>query len=295
MDWQGIWVPLVTPFTPDTQALDTAALAALVRQLSAQQVAGFVVCGSTGEAAMLSAAEQETALQTTLQAAGARPVLMGLSGVQPHAVAQRAAQLAADAPAVAGFLLAPPAYVKPSQAGLVDYYTCVADRLPRPLVVYDIPSRTGVRVATETLLQLAAHPQIVAVKDCSGDRLGAEAIVADGRLALLCGNDDELFDQLARGAAGGITVSAHLAAPQLVALQRLLAGQQLHAARALWRRLAPLTRALFAEPNPAPVKGALARQGRMAPALRAPLHPASGPAVDSVHAALAGLQEPVDA
>lgn len=289
MDWQGIWVPLVTPFTTDAGAVDTAALGRLVHHLSAQRVAGFVVCGSTGEAAMLSAAEQEAVLHTTLQAAVAQPVLMGLSGVQPRAVAQRAAQLAAAAPGVAGFLLAPPAYVKPSQAGLLDFFTAVADASPRPLVVYDIPSRTGVRMAIDTLLRLAAHPQIVAVKDCSGDREAAEAVLADGRLALLCGNDDELFDQLARGAAGGITASAHLATAHFVELHRLLATQQLCAAQALWRRLAPLTRTLFAEPNPAPVKAALARQGRLADVLRAPLLSAAAATADGVEAALAGL------
>lgn len=295
MDWQGIWVPLVTPFTTDTRAVDTAALGTLVRHLAAQGVAGFVVCGSTGEAAMLAAAEQDAALATTVQAASGRPVLMGLSGVQPQAVAQRAAQLAAAVPGVAGFLLAPPAYVKPSQAGLLDFFSTVADAAPRPLVVYDIPSRTGVRIQPETLLQLAAHPQIVAVKDCSGDRLAAEAVLADGRLALLCGNDDELFDQLARGAAGGITASAHLATAHFVELQRLLARQQLHAARALWQRLAPLTRALFAEPNPAPAKGALARQGWLADTLRAPLQPAAAATVDAVNTALARVLSPAGA
>lgn len=283
-DADGIWIPLVTPLRDG--AVDAPALTRLVRHLATQGVAGFVVCGSTGEAAMLSPDEQDRVLATTLDAAGGRPVLMGLSGVRPEAVAQRATHVATHHPGVAGFLLAPPPYVKPSQRGLLDFYTSVADASPRPLVLYDIPGRTGVRIEPATLLALAGHPRIVALKDCSGDRAAAEAILADGRLALLGGNDDELFDQLARGAAGGIVASAHLATADFVALQRDIRAGALDDARRRWRRLAPLTRALFAEPNPAPLKGALARQGWLADELRAPMQPAGADTVDRALALL---------
>lgn len=276
-DASGIWIPLVTPLR--NGAVDRPALARLVRHLALQGVAGFVVCGSTGEAAMLSPDEQDMVLATVLDAAGAAPVLMGLAGVRPDAVAQRSKDLAARHPGVAAFLLAPPAYVKPSQAGLLHFFGTVADAAPRPLVLYDIPARTGVRIETPTLLQLAGHANIVAVKDCSADRAAADGVLADGGLALLCGNDDELFDQLARGAAGGIVASAHVATASFVALHGHLQGGRLSQARALWRRLAPLTRALFAEPNPSPLKGVLARQGWMADELRAPMQPAASTTV----------------
>ena len=271
MDFAGLWIPLVTPFRDG--AVDRPALARLVRHLAAQGVAGFVPCGSTGEAAMLDADEIDAVLATTVDAAGGRPVIAGLSGVRPDAVAARARQLA-ERHAVAAFLLAAPAYVKPSQPGLADFFERVADASPRPLVVYDIPSRTGVRIEPATLLALAAHPNIAAVKDCSGDRAAAEALLADGRLALLAGNDDEVFDQLARGAAGAITASAHLATDRWVALVRAMAEGRLPDARTLWRTLAPLVRAAFVEPNPAPMKAALAAQGWIANELRAPMQPA---------------------
>ncbi len=274
--WQGIWLPLVTPLRDGR--LDLPALERLTRHLAAAGAAGFMPCGSTGEAAMLDANEQDQVLATVLDAAGGRPVVMGLSGlagVRPARVAARAQALAARFPALAGFLLTAPAYVKPSQAGIVDFFHHVADATPLPLVAYDIPSRTGVRIQPATLRALADHPRIRAVKDCSGDRAAADALLADGRLALLAGNDDEIFDQLARGAAGAIAASAHLATAQFVRLHALLRDQQLVAARQLWRRLAPLTAAAFAEPNPAPVKAALARQGWIANALRAPMHCAS--------------------
>lgn len=283
VDFSGLWIPLVTPFRDGRP--DLAALAALVRRLAAQDVAGFVVCGSTGEAAMLDGDEQQAVLAATLAAAGERPVMMGLAGVRPAVVAARAHALAAEH-RIAAFLLAPPAYVKPSQAGLADFLTTVADAAPCPLVAYDIPARTGVRIETATLLALADHPNIRAVKDCSGERAAAEAVLADGRLALLAGNDDELFDQLARGAAGGIVASAHLATAQFVRLQRLLAGQRLAEARALWRALQPLTRAVFAEPNPAPLKAALAAAGEIAGELRAPMRPAQPATAAAVVAAL---------
>lgn len=285
LDFQGIWLPLVTPFTADGRAVDTAALGRLVRHLAAQGAAGFVACGSTGEAAMLSEAEQATVLATTMDAAGGKPVLMGLAGVDASAIARRA-QALAQAHRPAGWLLAPPPYVRPSQAGLVAHFQTVASATPLPLVAYDIPARTGVRLQPATLLALADHPQIVAVKDCSADRAAAEALLADGRLALLGGNDDELFDQLARGAVGGITASAHLATAGFVRLAALLRdGGSIAEARALWRRLAPITQAAFAEPNPAVIKGALARQGWLAEVLRAPMLPAATASVDALLAA----------
>lgn len=279
MDFSGLWIPLVTPFRDG--AVDTPALARLVRHFAAQGVAGFVPCGSTGEAAMLDDDEVLRVLATTLDAAGGLPVIAGLAGVRPEHVAARARRLA-DALPIAAFLLTAPAYVKPSQAGIAHFFETVASASPRPIVAYDIPARTGVRIEARTLLALAGHPNLVAVKDCSGDRSAAEALLADGRLALLAGNDDELFDQLARGAAGGITASAHLRTADFVALHREVAAGHLPAARARWHALQPLVRAAFAEPNPAPVKAALAREGWIAEEVRAPMLRAAPATADAL-------------
>ncbi len=283
MDFSGLWIPLVTPFRGG--AVDTDALARLVRHYAAAGVAGFVPNGSTGEASMLDDDEQRRVLATTVDAAGGRPVIAGLAGVRPERVAERAQRLAETLP-IAAFLLTAPAYVKPSQAGIAHHFETVASASPRPIVAYDIPARTGVRIEARTLLALADHPNIAAVKDCSGDRAAAEALLADGRLALLAGNDDELFDQLARGAVGGITASAHLRTADFVALQRHFAAGRLAEARALWRTLLPLVRAAFAEPNPAPVKAALAREDWIADELRAPMQRASAATADALSAAI---------
>ena len=289
LSFEGIWVPLVTPFA--NGAVDHLALRRLVQLLAAQGVAGFMPCGSTGEAAMLDEAEQDAVLATVLAAAGDRPVIMGLAGTRPDRVAARARRLAEQQP-VAGWLLAAPPYVRPSQAALVQHFHTVASATPLPLVAYDVPARTGVRLQPATLLALAEHPQIRAVKDCSGDRAAAECLLADGRLALLGGNDDELFDQLARGAAGAVTASAHLATARFVQLHRLLQAGALADARALWRRLQPVTAAAFAEPNPAPVKSALAHQGWLQDALRAPMWPAGEATVAGLLAAVAAAEPP---
>ena len=238
---------------------------------------------------MLDEAEQDAVLASVLAVSGGLPVLMGLSGVRPERVAARARQLAAQHAGVAGWLLAPPAYVKPSQAALLRYFHTVADATALPLVAYDIPARTGVRIEPATLRALAEHPQIRAVKDCSGDRAAAEQVLEDGRLALLGGNDDELFDQLARGAVGAITASAHLATADFVHLHRCLADNRLAEARTLWRRLQPLTRTCFAEPNPAPIKAALARGGWLQDELRPPMLPASTGTAEALIRTLAPL------
>lgn len=286
IDWNGIWVPLVTPFRQGR--VDGPALKRLVGRLAGQGVAGFVACGSTGEAAMLDDAEQQAVLATVREAAADKPVLMGLSGVRPEQVAERAQRLARSA-VPDGWLLSPPSYVKPPQAGLVDFFHRVADALPGPVVAYDVPSRTGVRLAPETLLALAEHPRIRAVKDCSADAAAATRLLADGRLALLAGNDDELFAQLALGAVGGITATAHLRPAHFVHLHRLLATQHLGEARRLWYALRPLAAAAFWEPNPMPVKSWLAAQGEMAEEFRAPMQAAHRDTLQAISNCLASL------
>lgn len=286
LNFSGIWVPLVTPFNGGQ--VDLSALRRLVAHLADAGVAGFIACGSTGEAAMLDEAEEEAVLAAAIEAAGDLPVLMGLAGVRAEPLAARARHLAQQQ-RVAGYLLSAPAYVKPPQAGLLQHFRSVADASPIPVVVYDIPARTGVRIEADTLLALAAHPRIQAVKDCSSDTDAATRLIADGRLAWLAGNDNEMFAQMALGAAGAITASAHLRPDLFVRLHRLLQQQQLHEAQRLWQALLPLTRALFAEPNPMLIKAVLARQGWLEEELRTPMQRGSAAASEQVMALLAAL------
>jgi len=284
-DFAGIWVPLVTPF--DRGAVDHEGLRRLVQALAATGVAGVVVCGSTGEAAALDEAEPFAVLRTVLDACPGIRVIMGVSGVTPASVAARLQRL--DGTALAGVLVPPPSYVRPSQQGIAEFFASVAEASPWPLVLYDVPARTGVRIATATMLALADHPNVRAVKDCSADPDHAQAVIADGRLQLLSGDDHRMFTTLCQGGVGAIAASAHLRPELFVALHRALEQSDLPAARRLWRGLWPLTQALFAEPSPGPVKAALAERHGLRDELRAPMTRTTPEAAQRVAAILAQL------
>lgn len=264
----GLWIPLVTPFHHDT--VDHAALSRLTQQLRQAGVHGFVALGSTGEAALLEPHEQEAVLETVCEAAGPLPVIVGASGPRPSAVTARMQALAKRFP-VQAFLLPAPSYIRPTQQGLQRFFETIADAAPAPLVLYDIPYRTGVRIELPTLLQLAEHPRIEALKDCGGSLAATQALIADGRLAVLAGEDHHLFATLALGGAGAIAASAHLHSEAFVRLVAALRSERTETARQLWRALTRLIGLCFAESNPAPIKAVLARLGRLHNELRAPL------------------------
>lgn len=296
--FRGLWVPLVTPFD-DGGAVDLVALRLLVRRLAAAGVHGFVVGGTTGEPAALTVAERAAVLDLTLEEAAGRPVIVGAGGLTAAEVIEDMSPWR-DRP-LAGYLVAAPAYVRPSQAALVRHLTAVADGAPHPVVLYDIPYRTGVPLVLDTLRALACHPRIVALKDCGGDAAKTLALIADGDLAVLAGEDAQVFTTLCLGGAGAITASAHVHAEGWVALVRAVLEGRLDEGRRWHHALAPLADALFAEPNPAPVKAVMARLGWMGPGLRAPHLPASDEAAEQAWAAwcavakvAGGLQAPLE-
>ena len=270
IDFSGVWIPIVTPFRD--HRVDHDALAALVRRLAADGVAGFVVCATTGEAPLLSDDERVGVLGT-VKANTSLPLVMGASGTTADEVLRRIDAATRHAPTA--FMVTPPPYLRPSQDALEAFFTTIADASPAPVVVYDIPARTGVRIELATLLALAAHPNIVALKDCGGRVEQTEALIADGRLQVLCGNDNEWFSTRCLGGAGAIAASAHIRTDLFVAFDDALARGDLVAGRALWRQLKPLAVGLFDEPSPGPVKALLAARGECANELRAPMTAAS--------------------
>jgi 4-hydroxy-tetrahydrodipicolinate synthase len=270
IEFSGVWIPIVTPFRD--QRVDHAALAGLVERLARDGVAGFVVCATTGEAPLLSD-EERVAVLATVKACTSLPLIMGASGTRAEEVLRRIDAAMAHAPQA--FMVTAPPYLRPSQEALTAFFTAVADASPAPLVVYDIPARTGVRIELATLLALAAHPRIVALKDCGGRVEQTEALIADGRLQVLCGNDNEWFSARCLGGAGAIAASAHIRTDLFVAFDDALARGDLATGRTLWRQLKPLTLALFEEPSPAPVKALLAAGRECANELRAPMTTAS--------------------
>jgi 4-hydroxy-tetrahydrodipicolinate synthase len=270
VDFSGLWIPLITPFQPDG-SVDTQALQGLLNHYCKTGIAGLVVNGTTGEPSSLSATEQLQALDLALQAAIAsgKQVIAGLPNYSLSAALN--GLVALNERPLSGVLVSAPAGIRPSQAGLLDWFRRLADASHHPLVVYDIPYRTGVVIERDTLLTLAQHPNIHAIKDCGGDLGKTLALIRHNQLAVLAGEDLQLFSSVAQGSRGGICASAHLHTEDFVAiLDKLRTGD--HAgALAQWLPLVPWIEQAFSAPNPAPVKAALAAQGRIQNVLRAPL------------------------
>jgi 4-hydroxy-tetrahydrodipicolinate synthase len=172
-------------------------------------------------------------------------------------------------------LVPPPCYVRPSQAAIARFYADIAAAASVPVVLYNIPYRTGVRIELDTIREIARHPNVAAVKDCGGDAALTMQLIADGRLAMLAGDDLQIFTTLCLGGAGAIAASAHLRPDLLVRMARHIADGELAPARAIFHTLRPAMEVLFAEPNPAPVKAALAALGLIEDGVRAPLLGAS--------------------
>jgi len=268
--FSGIWVPLVTPFD-EQGAIDFKALRGLVRRY-APVVQGLVVCGSTGEAQAMDRVERLAVLDAVLEevaASGhATPVVMGVGGSHVPGMLEEIAGLRTRP--LAGVLVPPPSYARPAQAGILQFYREVAACSAQPVVVYTIPYRTGVAIESETFKALAGIPGIVAVKDCSGSGALTTDLVQQTSLQVLAGEDAQLFATLCLGGAGGIVAAAHFVPERFVALWRAIEAGRLDEARQSHRALLPLIRLLFVEPNPAPLKGLLARQGLCSDTVRAP-------------------------
>lgn len=269
--FQGIWVPVVTPFHDG--AIDFIGLRRLVSHLLEKHVAGIMVCTTTGEAASLSRQEQLAVLDAVLQLVPAHRVVMGLAGNNQIELLQFQREILQRP--VAGLLVPAPSYIRPSQAGLVAFFHSVADASSVPIILYDIPYRTGATFEQATLLTIITHPRIVAIKDCGGNLGNTLALLASAEVDVLCGEDVQIFNALCLGATGAIAASAHIRTAEFVALWQQVRDNQLAEARTTFFQLLPLINSMFMEPNPAPVKAALALEGLIGSELRAPMQRAS--------------------
>lgn len=268
---QGIWLPLVTPFRDG--APDEISLRRLLRHYAEQPIDGLILAATTGEGLTLDADETRRLVElTAAETGGALPVYLGLSGVDTRKLCKELA--ATGAWPVDGYLIACPYYVRPSQDGLYRHFAALAKGTDRPIMVYNIPYRTGVNMANETLLRLAALPNIVGVKDCCADPAQSfDLLRARPRgFAVLTGEDALFYSALTQGADGGILATAHV---ETAAFARVCAAvlDGDHATALLaWRQLVELPRLLFAEPSPAPIKHWLWRAGLIdSPEVRLPM------------------------
>lgn len=282
----GCGTALVTPFRRDGQ-VDEAALRRFVEWQVAEGIHFVVPCGSTGEAVTMSAAEHRRVVEITVEAvAGRVPVVAGAgSNDTARAIATSKEMKAAGA---THLLHVSPMYNKPPQRGIVAHFRAIADAVDLPIVVYNVPGRTGSNIEARTTIELAKVAGIVAVKEASGN-IGQVADVIRDRPAgfsVLSGDDSLTLPVMALGGEGVISVTSN-ATPRLMAqLCDACAANDFGAARMLHRKLQPWMAAAFVEPNPIPAKAALAMMGMIENVLRLPLVPLSEGSVSIVQAAL---------
>lgn len=268
--------------------VDEVALRRFVDWQIAEGSAGLVPCGTTGESATLSIAEHDRVVAVTVEASAGRvPVIAGC-GSNDTAVAVHHVAAAARAGADMALVVCP-YYNRPGQAGLLAHFRAVADRSALPILLYNIPGRSAIDMATETMAQLAEHPNIVGVKESTGDinRISEIRHMCGADFLILSGNDYMTLGIMAHGGHGAISVTANVA-PRLAAEQvaACMSGD-FGAALALQDQLWPLSQALFADASPGPAKYALALMGHMASDTRLPVVPPSPAARAAVDSALA--------
>jgi 4-hydroxy-tetrahydrodipicolinate synthase len=277
---RGLWLPLVTPFR--NGELDEASLRRLVRYYANSPIDGLVLAATSGEGLALGIRELEqlvTLARSEISHSGRyMPICLGLSGAAT-AKMQAALDETAAWP-IDGYLIASPYYTRPSQRGLLHHFSTLADHASWPIVLYNIPYRTAVNLETATLLQLAAHPNIVGIKDCGADR--AQSLDFLRRrppgFRVLTGEDAQYFEALVDGADGAILLSAHIETDIFVSVWTLLKQGDRDAAQARWDSVSGLTELFFAEPSPAPAKYWLSRTGLIDSAeVRLPMVEVSAP------------------
>jgi 4-hydroxy-tetrahydrodipicolinate synthase len=250
--------------------------AGVLRELIEFQIAGgidaLVVCGSTGEAATMTPAEQETVVEISVEvAAGRVPVIVGVGGSDTASVARlarRAAGIGADA-----ILASAPPYNTPTQAGLLAHFRAILDASDCPMIVYNVPGRTACNILPATIEELAEDSRVVGVKEASGDISQVAELcrrLAD-RIAIYSGNDDQIVPVMALGGQGVISVIANIAPGETARIARAYLEGDIEEARRLQLRYLPLIQALFVEPNPIPVKAAVNLLGFDAGPVRLPL------------------------
>lgn len=283
MSLGGTWTAIVTPF--DGGRVDFGALERLVDWQIASGVDGIVACGCTGEAATLGHSEHLDVVRAVLAAASGRVPVIGGSGKNDTAAT---IELSRDVSGlgVAGVLVITPYYNKPTPDGQIAHYTAVADAVDCPVIVYNVPGRTGTNMTPQTLAKLSEHPRIVAVKEAAGAVERISAIRGLCRLAVLSGDDILALAGIALGATGVISVISNVAPEAVSEMIRLAREDSIPAARKIHDRLFPLMNALFLESNPVPVKQALALQGRIRNELRLPLVPLRQDLVPTLRSAM---------
>ncbi|WP_341317321.1 4-hydroxy-tetrahydrodipicolinate synthase [Paraburkholderia sp. IMGN_8] len=283
--FSGIWLPIVTPLR--NGEVDIDALQRLADYYLRTEISGFVALSTTGEAALLQESERLTVLQALTDVVGSRlPMLIGVGGSDTRDVLREIQRY--ERWDCAGYLVSAPSYVCPDQAGVQWHFEQVALATERPIVLYDVPHRTGVTIAPATVARLLECDNIVAIKECVKEHFDQLSALP---VNVLCGNDDAFADCLSAGGSGGILASAHVCADLLAAVQELSQANRDSDARNLFASLLPVLRLLFAAPNPSAIKAMLAFDHPITDETRMPITRASARLVEQLYRARDGLQD----
>jgi 4-hydroxy-tetrahydrodipicolinate synthase len=289
MKFTGCGTALVTPFQRD-ESLDERVLRQLIQRQITAGIDFLVPCGTTGESPTLTREEYLRVVEiTTEEVRGRVPVLAGAGGNNTAAVV--ALIRAIEPLGVDGILSVAPCYNKPTHEGLYRHYCTVAEATRLPIVLYNVPGRTGCNIEPETVRRLAAAGSIVGIKEASGNiaQIGAVLQAVPEEFAVLSGDDAMTLPAMALGARGVISVAANEAPAEMTELCRLAQNSDFAAARRIHRRLLPLMDVNFVESNPLPVKAALAMMGLAEPVWRLPLVPPSERSCEKIRGVLENI------
>ena len=284
--FEGSLVALVTPFDRDNR-VDYGSLKRLVDFHADAGTDALVIAGTTGESATLSRDEHIELVERSVElSAGRLPIIAGTGSNSTTQTIDLSKAVANSG--IAAYLVVVPYYNKPTQEGLFQHFTAIADAVPHPVLLYNVPGRTVADMQAETVARLAKHENIFGVKEATGDidRLVAIQALVDEDFKLYSGDDFTLMPFIKAGGHGVVTVSGNVAASQVARLCRLTASGKDEKAAELDATLQPLNQALFVESNPIPVKWAVAEMGLMESHIRLPLTAYSKEHHDTMRAAM---------
>ena len=270
--FEGMASAIITPL--NEKGIDFELFAKLVEWQIAEGIDGIVVCGTTGEGSTLTDEEHKAAIEFMVkQVAGRVPVIAGTgSNDTDYAIelTKHACQIGVD-----GVLTVTPYYNKATQKGLIKSFTAIADASTVPVILYNVPSRTGVNIAPKTVLELSKHPNINAIKEASGDisQIAEIAHLCGDNINIYSGNDDQVVPIMSLGGKGCISVLSNLLPKEASEMCRLFREGDVKTAAEMQLKYIPLINALFSEVNPIPVKAAMAKMGFCEDYLRLPLTP----------------------
>jgi 4-hydroxy-tetrahydrodipicolinate synthase len=291
---RGVWTAIITPFT-DSGELDLPSLKKILRDQVEAGISGIIPCGTTGEAPTLSLDEKKMLIQTCLQELKGSPVkVVAGTGSNNTRDTVEFSKWASSA-GVDGVLLVTPYYNKPSQAGMEEHFKSVASVIDCEVILYNVPSRTGVSLTAETVGRLASHPRIRTIKEATGNPALSSEILdqvskSGQSIDILSGDDATYLPLLSIGAVGIISVASNLFPREMVALQKAFDEGDLKKALKIHQKHFPLFRDLFIESNPVPIKAAMASLDWCRPDVRLPLSPLQPAHLKKLEASLSEYQ-----